>query len=83
MTSHQPLGGYPVSDEGTHPVTHREEGPAEPVAGSPHSPLHVQGLQRDQRPDRARAARAMLFLASDDSSFVTGATLTVDGGMSI
>jgi NAD(P)-dependent dehydrogenase (short-subunit alcohol dehydrogenase family) len=27
-------------------------------------------------------ARAMLFLASSDSSFVTGTTLAVDGGMS-
>ena len=32
--------------------------------------------------DPYEVARAMVFLASDDSSFVTGSTLAVDGGMS-
>jgi len=41
------------------------------------------GLLADELAAPEEVARAMLFLASDESSFVTGATLTVDGGMSI
>ena len=36
-------------------------------------------LRRHATP--AEIARSVLYLASDDSTFVTGATLAVDGGM--
>jgi NAD(P)-dependent dehydrogenase (short-subunit alcohol dehydrogenase family) len=42
--------------------------------------MHVDG--HSTRPGRAEeVAAAILFLASDDASFVTGALLFVDGGM--
>jgi NAD(P)-dependent dehydrogenase (short-subunit alcohol dehydrogenase family) len=59
----------------TYQVADREQGPAEPVADQ------FIPLARHATPDVV--ARAMLFLAGDESSFVTGATLAVDGDMSI
>ena len=44
---------------------------------------HMADMQAIKRvPEPEEVAPAVVFLASDDSSFITGASLTIDGGYS-
>ncbi|TYB67926.1 SDR family oxidoreductase [Nonomuraea sp. PA05] len=45
-------------------------------------PSTGNALRGRRRGSSARTSRWVLFLAADDSSFVTGSTVAVDGGMS-
>ena len=50
--------------------------PGEPFALSEHDPGDTGGLGSAEE-----IARAIMFLLSDDASYVSGTTLTVDGGL--
>jgi NAD(P)-dependent dehydrogenase (short-subunit alcohol dehydrogenase family) len=55
------------------------------VTGAPEdkaAELFEQGIPLGRHASPEEIARTVLFLAGDESSFVTGATLSVDGGMS-
>jgi len=53
--------------------------PAEQAAGFKDTMAHLVPLKRMGEPDEV--ARAALFLASDDSSFLLGAKIRIDGGL--
>jgi 3-oxoacyl-[acyl-carrier protein] reductase len=57
---------------------HRSNRPVDRETWAPH-PNAAQVLQRDGSPDEIAAA--ILFLASDEASFINGASLAVDGGL--
>jgi NAD(P)-dependent dehydrogenase (short-subunit alcohol dehydrogenase family) len=69
----------PVDNDFQHAIEVAVTGQAQPRAAQEFD-AHIP-LGRHATP--AEVARATLFLASPDSSFVTGATVAVDGGMSI
>jgi NAD(P)-dependent dehydrogenase (short-subunit alcohol dehydrogenase family) len=55
--------------------------PAEQAAGFKDTMAHLVPLKRMGEPDEV--ARAALFLASDDSSFLLGAKIRIDGGLAL
>jgi NAD(P)-dependent dehydrogenase (short-subunit alcohol dehydrogenase family) len=69
------LSPGPVTTPGLHGLT-RTEAEADQFATS-----LTQAVVLGRMGEPAEIARAAVFLASDDSSFMTGAELTVDGGL--